>query len=1254
MKQNYKLSTRLQLLLVCLLAALSSGAQTIQLGSGPSTTGNTTASPVNGYYNFMHYQTVYTAAEINAQGVFGASNITTLAYNITAIPAGGLPNYEIRMANTASTNCAAHVADALTTVYSNVAPSFTPNSWNTFVLSTPFLWDGVSNLLVDVAFGSAPYTSPYGSMYVYSTTTGSRFVRCDAPCTSQANVVTTTTQDTKPQTRLNFVSNNACTGTPTAGIASAPVSACSAIDFNLVLSGYTQDLDITFQWQSSLNGLTYADISGGTTANILTSQTADTYYRQIVTCTNSGLSDTSNVVLVTMSPSNTCYCTSVALSPADSKIDSVKFLTISTGSFAATCDTFTDYTSLVATAQRTVPFNLRIRNGSCSGNAYTAYVAVYVDLNQNGILNDANELIYSYGPINTLNAIPDDSIIIPNSAMLGLTRMRIVIAEGGIVPPPCGYVDYDYGETEDYTLNITAAPGCINPPVAGSISGTSSTCSGSTVTLNLLGQDVGTDIQWQESADGSSWADITGADNTFYTTPAVLDTVYYRVKVTCADSSFTSAFTVTLSSFLSCYCTADLFGFCGDAEINNVTILGTTLNNNSSCNTTLNGDAYTAFPPIGSATATLEQTVPYTFNVNCSDLAIISVWIDYDQNGVFEADEWRQIAVSALNGTAQITIPLTAQLGQTGMRVRSRSENNPNGANDACSDFGSGETEDYIITIAPPPPCVTSPVGGTASGPTAGIAGTTVYTYIVAGSTGNIEWQYSTTSSTGPFIPVLNANDDSLSVTFNTSATYWIRAYVTNPGCDPDSSNTLQVLITYPGDDVCDAIALNFGINGPYNTQFASIQVGEPILPTGICAAQGTWCDSVVSNTLWFRFTAPASGRVKIQSPGFDTQLALWEADNCDSILTGGATLIGANDDDPSYQLHGGVNFSSHIDSAVCLTPGKTYFVQLDPYTSPGANTTIVLTDLGGVGVSLNFKTDVSCLGLGDGTIDMEVSGGSGSYTYLWSNGAITEDLSGLIAGSYTLTVTETGCPASVVSSAIVIDEPTAALVVTLDSVVDANCNGASTGGVYISITGGVAPYDVTWSNFEFTEDNVNVPAGSYSVFVSDLNACVVSFGPETVGEPAALAVTVDLITNSTCAGVSTGAIEISVSGGTSGYTFDWSNGGVTEDISNLLGGSYVVTVEDAEGCSVTQSATVGNNAGVSVTVDLVTNSACAGLSTGAVTISVSGGTPGYTFDWSNGAVTEDISGLAAGTYDVSVEDAVGCSATQSATVGNN
>ena len=146
---------------------------------------------------------------------------------------------------------------------------------------------------------------------------------------------------------------------------------------------------------------------------------------------------------------------------------------------------------------------------------------------------------------------------------------------------------------------------------------------------------------------------------------------------------------------------------------------------------------------------------------------------------------------------------------------------------------------------------------------------------------------------------------------------------------------------------------------------------------------------------------------------------------------------------------------------------------------------------------------------------------------------------------------------------------------------------------------------------------------------------------PVTVGTDNVTIIATPVVTNTTCT-ASIGAINITVSGGTSPYTYLWSNGATTEDISGLAAGTYTVTVTDANGCTINLPVTVGTDNSTITVTPVVTNTTCT-ASIGAINITVSGGTSPYTYLWSNGATTEDISGLAAGTYTVTITDANGC-----------
>ena len=272
-----------------------------------------------------------------------------------------------------------------------------------------------------------------------------------------------------------------------------------------------------------------------------------------------------------------------------------------------------------------------------------------------------------------------------------------------------------------------------------------------------------------------------------------------------------------------------------------------------------------------------------------------------------------------------------------------------------------------------------------------------------------------------------------------------------------------------------------------------------------------------------------------------------------------------------------------------------------------------------------------------NGWISSSVSGGTSPYTYLWSNGASTSSISGLLPGNYTVTVTDAAlCTKTASQNITTISGP----VVTVDSVKNARCFGQANGAVYISVTGNNGPVTYLWSNAATTQDIVNIVAGTYTVTVTDSSGCTAT-KTQAITQPSDIAITLTPH-NATCA-QSNGWISSSVSGGTSPYTYLWSNGASTSSISGLLPGNYTVTVTDASLCTKTASQNITTISGPVVTVDSVKNARCFSQANGAVYISVTGNNGPVTYLWSNAATTQDIVNIAAGTYTVTVTDSTGC-----------
>ncbi len=286
--------------------------------------------------------------------------------------------------------------------------------------------------------------------------------------------------------------------------------------------------------------------------------------------------------------------------------------------------------------------------------------------------------------------------------------------------------------------------------------------------------------------------------------------------------------------------------------------------------------------------------------------------------------------------------------------------------------------------------------------------------------------------------------------------------------------------------------------------------------------------------------------------------------------------------------------------------------------------------------------TPVSCNDGMDGAISVDVIGGTAPYTYLWSNGATDEDITGLAAGSYTGTVTDANGCVYVTPAGVPVSEPSS-IAIAVDAVMNATCNGGTNGSISITTSGGTAPYTYLWSDGSTDEDAVGLMAGNYTGTITDANGCEIVAGPVNITEPMVIGIMVDNATNPSCNGGADGSISITTMGGTAPYTYLWSNGDSDEDITGLSADSYTGTITDANGCTfVAGPVVLAEPAGLVVT-DVVTDETLIAADDGAIDLTVSGGTAPYTYVWDNGATTEDLTALPDGIYCVTVSDANGC-----------
>ena len=313
--------------------------------------------------------------------------------------------------------------------------------------------------------------------------------------------------------------------------------------------------------------------------------------------------------------------------------------------------------------------------------------------------------------------------------------------------------------------------------------------------------------------------------------------------------------------------------------------------------------------------------------------------------------------------------------------------------------------------------------------------------------------------------------------------------------------------------------------------------------------------------------------------------------------------------------------------------------------------------------ITLVDSSNVSCAGVTDGAIDIEIAGGNGNVAYTWSgpNSFIgnTQDLNNLECGLYDVIVTDPlGCNTSY-SHNIPCPSP---ISVTLDSLEDVSCFGLSDGEIHISVSGGtpsiINGYNYSWNGNSFnTEDLTGIPLGSYSVEVTDSNMCLGTFGI-IIAEPALLETNVLSVTDASCYNAQDGAIDVRVDGGTAPFTASVYDNGfnllydtVFSSLSVLHpvpgAGLYDIVVNDANGCQASLDTTVGQPSEIIVTLDSAIDVSCLGFADAEIYVSVIGGAGNYNYSWTGPSCStcaaEDITNLSAGVYNLVVTDATNC-----------
>ncbi|MFK8006358.1 MAG: T9SS type A sorting domain-containing protein [Saprospiraceae bacterium] len=287
---------------------------------------------------------------------------------------------------------------------------------------------------------------------------------------------------------------------------------------------------------------------------------------------------------------------------------------------------------------------------------------------------------------------------------------------------------------------------------------------------------------------------------------------------------------------------------------------------------------------------------------------------------------------------------------------------------------------------------------------------------------------------------------------------------------------------------------------------------------------------------------------------------------------------------------------------------------------------------------------EVDCNGNSTGSIDLNVSGGAGSFQYAWQSGEITQDIYNLNAGGYTVTITDmNGC---IKVQDWVINQPP-----TIDigpNPIATSCFDSEDGGAQMSINGGVGNFSYSWSNGSVNQNLSGVGVGTYTLTVTDGNLCQ-KITTVQVTSPIEIVIE-ETVQNADCFGNNSGSITTQISGGVGSYDFNWSNGATTSNLSQLSSGTYTLTITDDNFCEKVKEIIVNQNTDINVFSQLVMPS-CYDSSDGSIDLFPSGGSGNFTFLWNTGAETEDIDELGNGDYIITITDGNGCEEIQLFTI---
>lgn len=332
--------------------------------------------------------------------------------------------------------------------------------------------------------------------------------------------------------------------------------------------------------------------------------------------------------------------------------------------------------------------------------------------------------------------------------------------------------------------------------------------------------------------------------------------------------------------------------------------------------------------------------------------------------------------------------------------------------------------------------------------------------------------------------------------------------------------------------------------------------------------------------------------------------------------------------------------FSAPVISLMAQTNKSEVRINSGSSNNARVNATSQSSTIGKIEVNVSGKLAL-CSHSEKGHIILDVKGGVEPYTFRWNNNHTVQNRYNLFAGTYTVYIKDSK---GTEHTEKIVVQPPFPLIVDLAETKNTTCGSSNTGSAKIKVrVGRGEPYRVEWSHgLRNKMEATNLPAGNYTATVYDIFNCYTTISFSIGSDGPAIRVQ-ENVTDVTCSSDQNGAIKLQVSGGKAPFSYQWSNGKTTKDIEGLTAGKYNVLIQDAGGCSFAKTFEVKASTPLEISLENITDISCSGQESGVIKISAAGGKAPFTYAWSNGSSTQNITNLKAGQYDVKVTDAVGC-----------